>query len=113
MLFTTVLFDELDFSLVGSVTADLTSYTIQEIEEHHVNSSIQLGGHWHPSDCTARYRVAIIVPYRDRDEHLRIFLNFMHCFLQKQQLDYQIFLIEPVRNRIIAKNSLTFFVISR
>jgi hypothetical protein len=72
---------------------------MEEIEEHHANSSIKLGGHWSPLNCTARYRIAIIIPYRNRDMQLRIFLNFMHPFLQKQQLDYQIFLIEPVRNR--------------
>lgn len=82
--------------LEGRVKADLFSYSIEEIEEHHANMSIQHGGHWFPWNCTARYRVAIIIPYRDRDMQLRIFLNFMHPFLQKQQLDYQIFLIEPV-----------------
>ncbi len=87
------------FSLAGRIEADLFSYEMEEIEEHHANSSIKLGGHWSPLNCTARYRIAIIIPYRNRDMQLRIFLNFMHPFLQKQQLDYQIFLIEPVRNR--------------
>ncbi|CAF1499466.1 unnamed protein product, partial [Adineta ricciae] len=81
--------------LVGRVTADLFSYEMHEVEEHLANSSIQLGGHWSPPHCTAHYRVAIIIPYRNRDMQLRIFLNFMHPFLQKQQIDYQIYLIEP------------------
>lgn len=85
------------FFLAGRVEADLFSYKIDEIEEHHANLSIKSGGHWVPSHCTARYRVAIIIPYRNRGMQLRIFLNFMHLFLQKQQLDYQIFLIEPVK----------------
>ncbi|CAF0929918.1 unnamed protein product [Rotaria sordida] len=88
----------LPLTLVGRVEADLFSYEMEEIEKHHENSSIKLGGHWSPSHCTSRYRVAIIIPYRDRDMQLRIFLNFMHPFLQKQQLDYQIFLIEPIIN---------------
>lgn len=69
---------------------------MEDVEKHHENSSIKLGGHWSPSHCTSRHRVAIIIPYRNRDMQLRIFLNSMHPFLQKQQLDYQIFLIEPV-----------------
>ena len=69
---------------------------MSEIEAFHANTSIRSGGHWFPSHCTARYRVAIIIPYRNRDMQLRIFLNFMHTFLQKQQLDYRIFLVEPV-----------------
>ena len=93
------------FFLEGRVEADLFSYTIEEIEGHHGNLSIQSGGHWFPLNCTARYRVAIIIPYRDRDMQLRIFLNFMHPFLQKQQLDYQIFLIEPVSHSKIELNS--------
>ncbi len=82
---------------------------MEEIEGHHANSSIKLGGHWLPTHCTARHRIAIIIPYRNRDMQLRIFLNFMHPFLQKQQLDYQIFLIEPVRNNL--KNKTKFLLI--
>lgn len=77
---------------------DLYSYEMKEVEEHLANRTIQPGGHWAPSHCTARHRVAIILPYRNRDMQLRVFLNAMHPFLQKQQLDYQIFLVEPVRN---------------
>lgn len=52
------------------------------------------GGRSKPTHCTARHRVAIIVPYRDREDHLRIFLFNIHKFLQKQQLDYGIFIVE-------------------
>ena len=41
-------------------------------------------------------QVAIIVPYRNRFEQLKIFLRHMHPFLQRQQLSYQIFIIEQV-----------------
>lgn len=85
-------------NLVGRLQSDLYSYEMKEIEEHLSNSTIQVGGHWSPSHCTARFRVAIIIPYRNREMQLRIFLNVMHPFLQKQQLDYQIFLIEPQIN---------------
>lgn len=85
-------------NLVGRVQADLFSYELEEIEEHLANLSIKHGGHWTPPECTARHRVAIIIPYRNRDMQLRIFLHFMHPFLQKQQLDYRIYLIEPVAN---------------
>ncbi|CAF0939723.1 unnamed protein product [Adineta steineri] len=94
-------------NLGGRISPDLFSYNMEEIEEHHMNSSIKLGGHWSPSHCTARHRVAIIIPYRNRDMQLRIFINFMHPFLQKQQLDYQIFLVEPV-NDISFNRALLF-----
>ena len=54
------------------------------------------GGHWVPHNCTARHRVALVIPYRDRDAHLRIFLQHMHPFLQHQMLDYTVYLVEQV-----------------
>lgn len=93
-------------NLIGRLQSDLYSYEMKEIEEHLSNSTIQFGGHWSPSHCTARFRVAIIIPYRNREMQLRIFLNVMHPFLQKQQLDYQIFLIEPVRRKTKTKTNV-------
>ena len=42
--------------------------------------SLEAGGRYSPSDCRARHRVAIIVPYRDREEHLKAFLFNIHRF---------------------------------
>jgi hypothetical protein len=74
---------------------------------------VELGGHWKPKECRARHKVALILPYRltidlhinfgsnvisiyyrNREKHLRGFLHHMHRFLQSQQLDYAIFVIE-------------------
>ena len=38
------------------------------------------------------------MPYRNRETNLKIFLRHMHPFLIKQQLDYGIYLIEPIQN---------------
>lgn len=54
----------------------------------------QLGGHYKPQDCIARAVVAIVVPCRKREEHRKIFLQHMHNFLQNQQLEYAIYLVE-------------------
>lgn len=62
------------------------------------DSNIQPGGKWSPRTCTSWQRVAIIVPYRDREMQLNIFLQHMHPFLQAQMLDYQIFIVEQVPN---------------
>lgn len=53
-------------------------------------------GSHHPENCSARHKVAILVPFRDRESHLRIFLNHMHAFLMKQQLEYAIYVVELV-----------------
>ncbi|XP_052807910.1 beta-1,4-galactosyltransferase 3-like isoform X2 [Mya arenaria] len=51
-----------------------------------------------PPGCTARTRVAIVIPYRNREIHLKIFLNNIHPFLQRQQLDYGIYIVEMAAN---------------
>ncbi|XP_077519492.1 beta-1,4-N-acetylgalactosaminyltransferase bre-4-like [Amblyomma americanum] len=55
---------------------------------------LRAGGRWMPTDCTPRHRVALVVPYRDRLMNLQVFLQHIHPFLQGQQLDYGIYLIE-------------------
>lgn len=64
-------------------------------------SELQLGGRYENEHCNDKdkQRVAILVPYRNRTEHLNIFLRYMHNFLMKQnQIDYQIFIIEQADN---------------
>ncbi|WAR06903.1 BRE4-like protein [Mya arenaria] len=57
-------------------------------------TSLSPGGRMRPPGCTARTRVAIVIPYRNREIHLKIFLNNIHPFLQRQQLDYGIYIVE-------------------
>ncbi|CAF4858952.1 unnamed protein product [Rotaria sp. Silwood1] len=65
-------------------------YPFSTIENQH---GVDFGGHWFPKTCQAEQRLAIIVPYRNRELHLKLFLNVMHPFLKQQQLDYTIFVI--------------------
>lgn len=66
-------------------------------------------GQWHPLNCRARDRVAIIIPYRDRAHHLNIFLKNIHPFLQRQQLDYGIFVIEQAGKLFLMHLNLSFY----
>lgn len=61
--------------------------------------SILPGGQWKPLNCHPLFNVAIILPYRNRQTQLSIFMNYIHPFLQAQNLDYRIFVIEqsPMR----------------
>ena len=68
-----------------------------------VGEHVLYGGRWHPIDCIARYHVAIIIPFRDRETHLMIFLKHMHPILQRQQINYGIYVIEQV-SRIFLNN---------
>lgn len=60
-----------------------------------VDSDLELGGRWRPPDCQSRFRVAIIIPYRDRLPHLMVLVKYLHVFLKRQMIDYQIFVVEP------------------
>ncbi|KAF5297355.1 hypothetical protein FQR65_LT01285 [Abscondita terminalis] len=53
-----------------------------------------LGGEYEPHDCEAIFKVAVIVPYRDREAQLQLFVNYMHQFLQEQKIRYRIFVVE-------------------
>lgn len=63
--------------------------------------ALKPGGRFQPSNCIARSKVALVIPYRDREEHLRIFLHNLHPILQRQQLDYGIYIIEEVINVVL------------
>lgn len=67
-----------------------------ELEKN--NPSLRMGGKWSPSDCQARHKIAIIIPYRDRRNHLLTLLSYLHPLLQRQQLDYRIFVTEQYGN---------------
>lgn len=58
------------------------------------NPRLGLGGRFKPSDCEARQKVAIIIPFRNREEHLKYWLYYLHPILQRQQLDYGVYIIE-------------------
>jgi len=68
--------------------------TLEEVAQQLSWLRFLEGGHQMPLDCQARYKIAIIVPYRNRLANLCSFLLNMHPFLTKQQLDYTIFIIE-------------------
>ncbi|CAN7988765.1 unnamed protein product, partial [Ixodes hexagonus] len=64
----------------------------EEMEKNFTH--VMNGGWFKPKECRSRHRVAILIPYRNREEHLRVFLYNMHQMLPRQQIDYRIFVIE-------------------
>jgi hypothetical protein len=57
-------------------------------------AGLKMGGRYEPETCQSRHKVAIVVPYRDRKDHLTVFLRYLHPFLQRQQLNYVIIVVE-------------------
>ncbi|XP_063381196.1 beta-1,4-galactosyltransferase 2-like [Cydia fagiglandana] len=51
-------------------------------------------GEYSPKHCSPLFSVAILVTYRNRQNHLDIFFPYMHNFLRKQNIHYKIYLIE-------------------
>jgi hypothetical protein len=76
----------------GPIKVLKDSPSLKELEERF--PMLEPGGHYRPQDCQPRDRVAIIVPYRDRLQHLSTLLLNLHPLLQRQQLDYGIFVVE-------------------
>lgn len=64
------------------------------------------GGRWSPPFCNSPHFVAIVIPYRDRSEHLDLFLQHMHPFLQRQQLQYGVFVVEQSERRAFNRAKL-------
>lgn len=54
------------------------------------------GGWWSPTQCKPRVKVAILIPFRNRQEQLRVFLSHMHPVFQRQLLSYRVFVVEQV-----------------
>jgi hypothetical protein len=83
--------------LVGPIDVDVTIENIESVEER-LGPHLLAGGRFKPKECKARFRVAVIVPFRDRAKHLPILLKNLHPFLMKQQIDYGIFIVEQNNN---------------
>ncbi|XP_069141426.1 uncharacterized protein [Argopecten irradians] len=79
-------------TIVGKVPVTTAVYSWEALETKF--KDVGNGGRYRPTHCTARHRVAIVLPFRDREIHLKILLNNLHPFLQKQQLDYAIFIVD-------------------
>lgn len=83
--------------LVGPVSVRLSSPpSLEDIKEK--NPLVTPGGHYTPPDCEPRHHTAIVVPYRNRQAHLRALLYHLHPFLQRQQIHYSIYIVHQSGN---------------
>ncbi|KRZ22059.1 Beta-1,4-N-acetylgalactosaminyltransferase bre-4 [Trichinella pseudospiralis] len=88
----------------GKLNVEFSSPEFSQLEALY--SEVNNGGSFYPQDCTPPDDVAIIIPYRDRDLHLRTFLLNIHSFLMRQKLHYQIFVVEQVANQTFNRGKL-------
>ncbi|XP_023181981.1 beta-1,4-galactosyltransferase 2-like isoform X3 [Xiphophorus maculatus] len=66
-----------------------TNRTLQDVR-NHVGPFLQQGGRYRPTSCRAKQKVAVIIPFRNRYEHLTHWLYYLHPVLMRQQLDYDL-----------------------
>ncbi|KAJ7428020.1 hypothetical protein BTVI_01400 [Pitangus sulphuratus] len=72
------------------------SVTLEEVQKENPQVA---EGRYHPTECSALQHVAILIPHRNREKHLLYLLEHLHPFLQRQQLDYGIYVIHQVRQQ--------------
>uniref|UniRef100_UPI00398E9970 beta-1,4-galactosyltransferase 4 isoform X2 n=1 Tax=Pristiophorus japonicus TaxID=55135 RepID=UPI00398E9970 len=63
-------------------------------------------GMYRPQECQPLQRVAILIPYRHRERHLLYLLEHLHPFLQRQLLDYGIYVINQAGNGVFNRAKL-------
>ncbi|XP_015706389.1 beta-1,4-galactosyltransferase 3-like isoform X2 [Coturnix japonica] len=78
--------------LLGPLTVSFSRVpTLDQIRAK--NPLVQPGGRYRPTACEPRSRTAVIVPHRNRETHLGHLLYYLHPFLQRQQLQYGIYVV--------------------
>uniref|UniRef100_A0A6B2FY48 Beta-1,4-N-acetylgalactosaminyltransferase bre-4 (Trinotate prediction) n=1 Tax=Myxobolus squamalis TaxID=59785 RepID=A0A6B2FY48_MYXSQ len=88
-------------NLVGPIYANLSILNYLDVETELLERqklNIYNGGFSYQSNFIWQQKIAIIIPFRNRDTQLNTFLNHMHPFLIKQKLNYRIFVVEQVEN---------------
>ncbi|PVD32097.1 hypothetical protein C0Q70_07525 [Pomacea canaliculata] len=78
--------------------------TMSEVEATH--SDVSSGGEWSPLHCSARDRVAIIIPYRNRLSQLPVLFHYLLPILKQQLLHFQIFLVEQHGDKLFNKGRI-------
>lgn len=92
-------------NLNGPIDIDIEYESLESIEAKFRDRLLP-GGWYKPTECNAKDRVAIVIPYRDRANHLPIFLKNIHPLLMKQQIEYGIFVIEQIADGMFNRAAL-------
>lgn len=78
--------------LVGPLRVEFSSPVSLDVVMRE-NPDVRAGGRYTPPDCIAIQKVALIIPFRHREEHLKYWLYYLHPILRRQQLDYGVYVI--------------------
>lgn len=76
------------------------------LEIQRQNTDVLLGGKFIPRECIPRYKVAIIIPFRKRDNQLRTLLSHMHPIWKRQDISYQVYVITQIDGALFNRAKL-------
>lgn len=83
---------EMPPGLVGRLLIEFSSpMTMERVQRE--NQDVQEGGKYSPPDCVPRQKVAILIPFRHREHHLKYWLHYLHPILRRQKVSYGIYII--------------------
>lgn len=89
-----------------SIITDNEETDVRDVAQSWAFRSLSPGGEYCPAACNSPYKTAIVIIYRDREKQLKIFLSYMHYFLQEQRLCYRIFVVEQNNNKAFNRAKL-------
>uniref|UniRef100_A0A8C6ULK3 Beta-1,4-galactosyltransferase n=1 Tax=Neogobius melanostomus TaxID=47308 RepID=A0A8C6ULK3_9GOBI len=81
--------------ILGRLLIEFSSQmTMERVQKE--NPNVTEGGRYTPPDCRPRWKVAIIIPFRHRENHLKYWLHYLHPILRRQRIDYGIYIINQL-----------------
>ncbi|XP_061488707.1 beta-1,4-galactosyltransferase 2 isoform X2 [Rhineura floridana] len=83
---------EMPPGLVGRLLIEFSSPMSMERVQRE-NPDVRDGGKYSAPDCVPRQKVAILIPFRHREHHLKYWLHYLHPILRRQKVSYGIYII--------------------
>ncbi|XP_044195971.1 beta-1,4-galactosyltransferase 1-like [Thunnus albacares] len=93
-------------NLLGPLNVEFNYKRTMDEVKKEVGAPLQEGGRYKPPDCISRHKVAIIIPFRNRHEHLKHWLYYLHPILTRQQLDYGVYVINQAGDGVFNRAKL-------
>lgn len=93
-------------NLVGPLLVEFNSVRTLDGVRKEIGPPLQLGGRYKPKECIPHQKVAIIIPFRNRHEHLIHWLYYLHPILIRQQQDYGVYVINQYGDGVFNRAKL-------
>ncbi|CAG9529615.1 unnamed protein product, partial [Cercopithifilaria johnstoni] len=93
--------------LIGQLPqAVLLITNLKEVEVLKHYPHLGPGGHWKPEDCITEHKIAVIIPFRDRQTHLTRLIDFLIPVFRRQRLDFRFIVTEQYGNDLFNKGRI-------